>query len=98
MTHQDSTEDWPVFCDRCSRSLERGTGDFYVVRIEAVADPAPPEFTGRDLDRDPRAEIARLMGLLDDLSGQEALDQVYRRVTLTLCKPCYEQWIENPTG
>jgi len=72
--------------------------ELYVVRIEAVADPAPREFTERDLESDPGTEIARLLGLLDSLSGQEALDPIYRRLTLTLCKPCYDQWIENPTG
>lgn len=98
MANQDSPEDWPVFCDRCRRPLERGRGEFYMVRIEAVADPAPPEFTERDFESDPGTEIARLLGLLDGLSGQEALDQIYRRLTLTLCKPCCDQWIENPTG
>ena len=33
-----------------------------------------------------------------DLSEQDLLDQVYRRVTVYLCLRCYNVWIENPTG
>jgi hypothetical protein len=32
------------------------------------------------------------------VSGQEAMDQVYRRVTVYLCGPCYRRWIENPVA
>jgi len=78
--------------------LVPGEGSFYVVRIEAFADPTPPEFTDEDLRRDTRAEIDRLLTQLQDLSEQEAMDQVYRRMTIYLCAPCYRKWIENPTG
>ena len=98
MSLPEPPQNEPLFCDRCSRQLKRGSGDFYVVRIEAIADPTPPEFSEEDLLRDPQAEIRRLLGQLGDLSSREALDQVYRRLTLTLCTPCYRQWIEDPTG
>jgi len=26
------------------------------------------------------------------------MDQVYRRLVLYLCGPCYREWIEKPTG
>ena len=73
-------------------------GTFYVVHIEAFADPSPPEFSEEDLGRDVKAQIDRLVSEMRDVSGQEAMDQVYRRLTLYLCGPCYRQWIENPTG
>ena len=88
----------PTFCDRCSKELTPGAGDFYVVKIEVVADPTPPTFLPEDLQRDPRQEIQILLAQMHDLSQQEALDQVYRRLILYLCTPCYRQWIENPTG
>ncbi|HID21095.1 MAG TPA: hypothetical protein EYP14_01660 [Planctomycetaceae bacterium] len=88
----------PIFCNRCARLLHPGRGDFYVIHIEAVADPSPPEVTEADLQRDPSAEIARLLDQMRDLSEQELMDQVYRRLILYLCRPCYETWIENPTG
>jgi len=88
----------PLFCDRCSKELRPGDGDFYVVKIEAVADPSPPAWTAEDLARDAGREIDRLAAKMEDLSAQEALDQVYRRLTIYLCTPCYREWIEDPTG
>jgi hypothetical protein len=88
----------PLICDRCSAGLQPGRGDHYVVAILAVADPAPPIFTEEDFDRDVRRELDRLIKRLDDVGGQEALDQVYRRKQLYLCVKCYERWIEDPTG
>ena len=88
----------PWFCDRCSKELTPGDGDFYVVKIEAVADPTPPNLTAEQRAADAGREIERLAAEMQDLSAQEALDQVYRRLVIYLCTPCYRQWIENPTG
>ena len=93
--HED--DKWPLCCHRCGVELKPGEGDFYVIGIEAVADPTPPNFSEEDLHRDPRAEIERLIEQMRDLSAQAAMDQVYRRMTIYLCNPCYRQWIENPT-
>jgi hypothetical protein len=87
-----------VFCARCTAELWPGRGNFYRVTIEAVADPTPPVVTAGDLADDPRPQIERLLAELADLSEQEAMDQVHRRLTLFLCWPCYRRWIENPTG
>jgi hypothetical protein len=95
---QGNQNDSPLFCDRCSQELRPGQGDFYVVQIEAFADPSPPDFSLEDLQRDHRQEYARLLAQLQGLSAREAMDQVYRRLTIFLCGPCYRQWIENPTG
>jgi len=86
----------PLLCARCGAELTPGKGSFYVVRIEALADPTPPSFSEDDLQRDPRAEIERLIDAMRDLSEQELLNQVYRRLILYLCGPCYRQWIEEP--
>jgi hypothetical protein len=87
----------PAFCARCSAPLRPGSGDSYRVTIEAVADPAPPVLA----DKDPeavRAEIERLLAALEGVSEREALEQVYRRLVLYLCVPCYRRWIEDPVG
>jgi hypothetical protein len=68
------------------------------VTIEAVADPTPPPITGEDLQANISEQIRALIDQLQDVSPQEAMDQVYRRVTLCLCTPRYREWIENPTG
>jgi hypothetical protein len=63
-----------------------------------MADPSPPDLDERDLGAAPRREIQRLVDEMSGLSQQELMDQVYRRVTIFLCLPCYTKWIENPTG
>jgi hypothetical protein len=93
-----SNDDTPLFCDRCAKQLVPGKGDFYVVRIEAVADPSPPVFDDEDLEKDPREEIDRLIEQSRELTEQELLDQVFRRVTIYLCLRCYREWIEHPAG
>ncbi len=88
--------DAPLFCARCVKRLFAGQGDFFVVVIDAVADPTPPEFTEADLRRDARSEIARLLAQLEDYSEQELMDQVRRRTVIHLCNRCFATWIENP--
>lgn len=90
--------DVPLFCARCAMELTPGRGNFYVVRIEAVADPSPPLITEEDLQRDHREEIAQLAKEAREFSERELLDQVYRRLTLHLCGRCFTDWIENPAG
>jgi hypothetical protein len=84
-------------CRRCGVELRPGAGNFYQVIIEAMADPAPPTISDEDLAADTRAEIERLLTQLASLTEEEALAQVYRRLTLYLCGRCYRDWIEDPT-
>jgi hypothetical protein len=86
----------PLLCSRCLKDLHPGRGEFYVVAIEAVADPTPPSFDGDEPLRDYRADWREIVAALKDVSPQEALDQVYRRVVIHLCNGCYREWIENP--
>jgi hypothetical protein len=88
----------PLFCDRCLKELRPGQGEFYLVRIDAVLDPTPPEFTDDDLRRDVTGELNDLVRQLETLSAQEATDQVHRKLTIYLCLECYRRWIESPTG
>ena len=88
----------PVICARCAAEVPAGRGQFYRVSIDAVADPDPPILTAEDLALDHRREIERLLAQLADVSQQEALDQVHRRLTLFFCVPCYREWIEDPAG
>ena len=91
-------KDVHLFCHRCSAELTPGQGDFYVVRIEAFADPTPPQFSGDFSDLDVAGEIDRLIEQMKDMSEQDLMDQVYRRFTLHLCGRCYREWIEDPAG
>jgi hypothetical protein len=96
MVETCQSQDFQILCDRCGVELTPGRGGFYVVRIEACADPTPPTFSEDDLKRDVRAEMQRLLQQMRDLSPQEAMDQVYRRLVFYLCGPCYRRWIEDP--
>jgi len=90
--------DSPLLCSRCLRILEPGRGDFYVVTIDAVADPTPPVIEPGDFRRDLRRDWREIVAALQETSSQEALDQVYRRVIIHLCNACFADWIENPAG
>jgi len=91
--------DTHLFCHRCGAVLTPGEGSFYVVRIEAFADPTPPNLSADELEGiDPGEEIDRLIEQMRDMTEQELMDQVYRRLTVHLCGPCYRQWIESPVG
>src|SRR5688500_2286028 len=94
-----SSDDEPLLCTRCLRTVALGRGECYVVQIEAVADPTPPELTTSDLARrDLSSEWRDLVAELRKLSPQEAQDQVHRRMVIHLCNACYREWIENPAG
>jgi len=88
----------PLICHRCGAQLSPGQGNFYVVRIEALADPTPPRFSREDFDRNLNVEFERILDSMRDSSPQELMDQVYRRMTIHLCRRCYNEWIEDPTG
>jgi len=90
--------DTPLFCHRCGTELHPGIGNFYVVKIEAFADPSPPDLSPEDFFKDTKAEINRLIDELGNMSDREAMDQVYRKLTMYLCTSCYRDWIENPAG
>jgi hypothetical protein len=90
------SDDAPLLCTRCLKTLQAGRGEFYLVKIDAVADPTPPEIDEYDLSRDAAQEWREIVAALHDVSAQEALDQVYRRVIIHLCNACFREWIENP--
>jgi hypothetical protein len=85
-------------CHRCGCELTAGEGDFYVVRIEAFADPSPPNFAELFEEGQFEEEYNRLLDQMRNMSERELMDQVYRRLTIHLCRRCYNRWIEDPTG
>ncbi len=93
-----SDDDSPIFCARCAKELNLGRGEFYVVDINAKADPTPPILDDVDMDRDYESEINAVVADLHKLSAREAMDQVHRRLTIHLCISCFGRWIENPAG
>lgn len=91
-------ESWPIACHRCGAQLTPGEGSFYIVKIEAFADPTPPPVDESLALGEISAEIDQLLKRMYDFSEQELMDQVHRRLTLLLCAVCYQQWIDDPTS
>jgi hypothetical protein len=85
-----------LLCHRCGRELFPGRGDLYVVRIEAFADPTPPELAEFVNPEELAEKIDELIEQMRHMTEQELMDQVYRRLTLHLCGDCYRVWIEDP--
>ncbi len=92
------SDDSPLLCHRCGVELTPGEGDWYIVKIEAIADPTPSDLAAEPGELEIRREITRLLKQMRDMSERELMDQVHRKMTIHLCGPCYQQWIENPTG
>jgi hypothetical protein len=67
-----------LHCKRCSKEVHPGRGDYYLVSIDAVADPQPPIITQEDLDQDVGAEIERLIRRMKSMSEQQLERQVFR--------------------
>lgn len=92
----DSTS--PLFCARCAQELHAGSGDFFQITIEAVADPSGPVVSPDESPDVVRDRIQQLIDGLRDVSEREAMDQVHRRLVIHLCHRCYPDWIENPAS
>ena len=98
MTTERSADEPPLLCHRCVTPLGRGGGEFFIVRIEAFADPTPPVLDDEGVAHKIRREIEQLKTAMEGLSERELTEQVHRRLTLHLCNGCYRRWIEDPTG
>lgn len=98
MPDETASKDDVLLCHHCGAILTPGEGSLYIVKIEAFADPTPPTVSRDEPLADITAEIDQLIEHMRDMSAQELMDQVYRRLTLFLCWPCYQRWIEAPTG
>jgi hypothetical protein len=85
-------------CDHCGKELLKDNEVRYEVKIEIKAAYDPLNVTDRDLEKDFRQEIARVLQQLQNLSLAEAQDQVYRLFEFDLCPACQRAYIENPLG
>lgn len=93
MTNTERTR----LCERCLTEVPEGKGEFFEVRVEAVADPTPPVLESEELE-DLRSQYAELIEQLKNVSALEANNQVYRRRVWSLCNACLEAWLEDPFG
>lgn len=87
-----------LLCHRCGAILTPGRGDFYVINVEAYADPSPPLLSEQEMPQHPGVKLAELAMQMEGYSEAELMDFVYRKFTFYLCHRCYRQWIEHPAG
>jgi hypothetical protein len=85
-----------ALCHRCGAMLTPGEGSFWIVRVDAVCDPSPPRIDDAEALESIAADYELLLAQMAEMSEQELLDQVHRRLTLHLCGACFGGWIENP--
>jgi hypothetical protein len=85
-------------CDRCGTNLLVQEEVRYVVRMEVWAAYDPMEIVPEDLEKDRAGEIRDLMGKLEAMTEQEAMDSVYRRMVFDLCPACQRAVLADPLG
>lgn len=87
-----------ISCDRCGRGLLIDSDVRYLVTVEIKAAYDPMEITRDDLKRDLQAEMRRLLAQMENISEEEAQQQVYQKMTFDLCPACRTQFVRNPLG
>jgi len=76
MSAEDPESQFPVACQRCGVELRLGRGTCYLINIEAMADPSPPQLDFNDFPADLNKAFRDVLEELSELSAQEAMDQV----------------------
>jgi hypothetical protein len=82
-------------CDGCGGELLTDSEVRFEVRIEVKAAYDPLEVSAEDLQKDYRAEIAKVLRQLEGLSAAEAQNQVYRAFDFDLCPACQRRYLGN---
>jgi hypothetical protein len=83
-------------CDLCGKDLQAEEEVRYEVHIEVKAAYDTLRLGAEDLNKDYRAEIARVLRQLEGFSTPEAQDQVFRAFDFDLCAACQRRYVENP--
>lgn len=84
-------------CDRCGNGLLLDAPVRYEVRIEVKSAYDPMELTADDL-ANAAAELKRAAEAVQNLSAEEAMDEVYREFRFDLCRTCQKQFLKAPLG
>ena len=86
-------------CDRCLKELIHGRGEFYEVNIDARVDSSPPILDAPAMGLDEiEEEWGKVIEQMESIPQVDAMNQVYCKRRILLCSPCFQIWIENPSG
>jgi hypothetical protein len=79
-------------CARCGRLFRDGQTRYLVI-INVVADfdgtLGPPGAPG---------ELTKLWKEVEEKSEEELQNEVFQKLSFTLCKPCRDSWVSSPLG
>lgn len=84
-------------CDRCGNGLLLDAPVRYEVRIQVKSAYDPMELTGDDLAVASDA-LKQAVEAVQNLSAEEAMDEVFREFRLDLCRTCQKEYIQAPLG
>ena len=85
-----------ISCDRCGKSLLIDEEVRYQVKVVVQAAYDPMEISAEDLQGTGPESWKSLIKSLENLSAEEAQDQVYREIRFDLCPPCQKIYLTNP--
>jgi len=92
----ETDEELSIACDRCGKGLLIDSNVRYEVTIEVKAAYDPLELTDEDLSGDLDQQIDQTIDELEELSEEEAMDEVYRKMEFNLCSSCQSDLLESP--
>jgi hypothetical protein len=84
-------------CDRCGAGLLLDAPVRYEVRIEVKSAYDPLELSEEDLEK-AAGELKRTVEFLQNYSGDQAQDEVYREFRFDLCATCQKAYLKSPLG
>ncbi len=100
MNHQtrvpESDAELDIHCDRCGKGLLIDSNVRYEVTIEVKAAYDPLEITEEDLSEDLEGQMEETIDEAKELSEQEAMDEIYKKMTFNLCSSCQSEFISSP--
>jgi hypothetical protein len=82
-------------CDRCGNGLLLDAPVRYEVRIEVKSAYDPLELTDEDL-ANAAGQLKQAVDAVQNLSAEEAQDEVYREFRFDLCRTCQKQYLKSP--
>lgn len=85
-----------ISCDRCEKSLLIDEEVRYQVKVVVQAAYDPMEISAEDLKKTSPDTWKSLIKSLENLSAEEAQDQVYREIRFDLCPPCQKIYLTSP--
>ena len=87
-----------ISCDMCGQGLLINSDVRYEVKIVVKAAYDPMDISKEDLEKDIEKEIEATIKRLENISEQEAMEQVFKAFMFDLCPACQKKFLSDPLG